>query len=173
MKHQVDNNKNLEVIRLYFRGRCRSKDNQKRGTNKGGQYFVRKEFQEYEKSVKAQAINQMGSRELLTMPLFVVINFYFNSKTRPDLFNAPKSLLDALKGIVYKDDRQIIMGFGRIIYDDRERVEMVISTCEEVDLRESRVDIKKVRKAVRLEETIKAENGISVPSIFRKEISGT
>lgn len=136
-------------MRLYFKGRCRSKDNQKRGKSRSGHYFVRKEFQDYEKSVKAQAIQQMGPLDLLTMPLFLMVNFYFNSRIRPDLFNAPKSLFDALNGIVWKDDKQIIMAFARIIYDDREGVEIVINSCPETDVRESREKPKKIEKRLR------------------------
>lgn len=67
--------------------------------------------------------------------LFVIITFYFKSKVRPDLFNAPKSLCDALNGIVWKDDKQIVMGFVQVITNDPdERAVITVCRGENVDV---------------------------------------
>jgi crossover junction endodeoxyribonuclease RusA len=47
-------------------------------------------------------------RPVFTEELSVKISFYFKDKRRRDIDNYNKILLDALTGIVYSDDKQII-----------------------------------------------------------------
>lgn len=46
-------------------------------------------------------------KPVITAPVAVTIRFYFGTKRTRDLDNQNKLILDALSGIVYKDDKQI------------------------------------------------------------------
>lgn len=50
---------------------------------------------------------QWKGNDLITKPVVVSIWYYFKTKYRRDLENMNKLVLDALTGIVYKDDSQI------------------------------------------------------------------
>lgn len=118
-------------IKITICGRTRTKDNQSRAIGKNGRYFTRPEFRAYENSVKIQARAQMNVHPPLEGPLFVIITFYFKNNVRPDLFNSPKSLCDALNGIAWKDDKQIVMGLVRVVTGDPdERAELNISIVD-------------------------------------------
>jgi Holliday junction resolvase RusA-like endonuclease len=91
-----------------------------------GRTYTPKKTIEYELAIKAQALSAMGSAEPLETPVAVYI--YINhaipvsySKKRkeaclnrlerpkkPDLDNVAKAYLDAMNGIVYKDDVQVV-----------------------------------------------------------------
>lgn len=93
---------------------------------KTGCTYTPKKTSDYESQIKAQAKSAMGSTELLETP--VAIYLYINhaipasySKKRreaclnrlerpkkPDLDNTAKAYLDAMNGIVYKDDVQVV-----------------------------------------------------------------
>ena len=47
--------------------------------------------------------------------------------TRPDIDNCCKSIMDALNGIAWKDDAQIVTLLARKFYDETPRVEVRIS----------------------------------------------
>jgi Holliday junction resolvase RusA-like endonuclease len=93
---------------------------------KTGHAYTPKNTVDYSARIKAQAKSAMGSTELLETP--VAIYLYINhaipasySKKRreaclnrlerpkkPDLDNTAKAYLDAMNGIVYKDDVQVV-----------------------------------------------------------------
>ena len=93
---------------------------------KTGHTYTPKKTHDYESDIKIQAAQAMGSAEPLETPVAVYI--YINhaipasySKKRkeaclnrlerpkkPDLDNVAKSFLDAMNGIVYKDDVQVV-----------------------------------------------------------------
>jgi Holliday junction resolvase RusA-like endonuclease len=91
-----------------------------------GRTYTPKKTVDYENKIKAQAMSAMGSAEPLETP--VAVYLYVNhavpasySKKRreaclnrlerpkkPDLDNCAKAYLDAMNGIVYKDDVQVV-----------------------------------------------------------------
>jgi Holliday junction resolvase RusA-like endonuclease len=93
---------------------------------KTGRTYTPKKTTDYESQIKAQALSAMGPSEPLETPVAVYI--YINhaipasySKKRkeaclnclerpkkPDLDNVAKAYLDAMNGIVYKDDVQVV-----------------------------------------------------------------
>ena len=93
---------------------------------KTGRTYTPKKTSEYEATIKAQALSAMGPAEPLETPVAVYI--YINhaipssySKKRkeaclnrlerpkkPDLDNVAKAYLDAMNGIVYRDDVQVV-----------------------------------------------------------------
>jgi Holliday junction resolvase RusA-like endonuclease len=93
---------------------------------KTGRTYTPKKTIEYELAIKAQAMSAMGPSEPLETPVAVYI--YINhaipasySKKRkeaclarlerpkkPDLDNCAKAFLDAMNGVVYRDDVQVV-----------------------------------------------------------------
>jgi Holliday junction resolvase RusA-like endonuclease len=93
---------------------------------KTGRTYTPKKTTDYESAIRAQAKSAMGSAEPLETPVAVYI--YINhaipasySKKRkeaclnrlerpkkPDLDNCAKAYLDAMNGVVYKDDVQVV-----------------------------------------------------------------
>lgn len=74
----------------------------------------------------------MFARQYFTKPLEsdleVRMAFYVKGK-RGDCDNLQKSLLDALNGIAWIDDRQIVKWSGEIVKDSNERTEIVIDNA--------------------------------------------
>lgn len=122
-----------ENIKIIIFGKIISKDNQKMGKSRSGKFFMRPEFKRFERDVKIQAMKQWKLLPL-SERLRVNIVFYFQNKVRVDLFNAPKSLCDALNGIVWLDDKQIEEGSLKLFYDKenpRAEIEVsIIGGCE-------------------------------------------
>jgi Holliday junction resolvase RusA-like endonuclease len=91
-----------------------------------GRTYTPKKTSDYESQIKAQALSAMGSAEPLETPVaaYIYINHAIPasySKKRkeaclsrlerpkkPDLDNVAKAYLDAMNGIVYKDDVQVV-----------------------------------------------------------------
>ncbi|MBU1067651.1 RusA family crossover junction endodeoxyribonuclease [Patescibacteria group bacterium] len=98
---------------LKFDFKLISKDNEKIQNNKG-RYFLSKKYKDFERLIKDTAFVQMHNNKIsqfeesdnLNMKIFA----YFKTKVHPDLFNLPKSVVDALQGIAYHNDRQIKEG---------------------------------------------------------------
>ena len=71
----------------------------------------------YEREIATLARNQMGSQPLMTDPLIVQLLFFLKKPpsakrsyptTKPDLDNLIKAVLDAMNGIIWKDDTQVV-----------------------------------------------------------------
>jgi len=100
-------------ITLEFDFKLISKDNEKI-QNRTGKYFLSKKYKDFEKLIKDSTFVQMHNNKLdsfapgvqLKMEIFA----YFKTKVHADMWNLPKSLSDALQGIVYKNDKQIKAG---------------------------------------------------------------
>lgn len=100
-------------IALEFDFKLISKDNEKI-QNRNGKYFLSKKYKDFEKLIKDSTFVQMHNNKLdsfapgvqLKMEIFA----YFKTKVHADMWNLPKSLSDALQGIVYKNDKQIKAG---------------------------------------------------------------
>ena len=68
-----------------------------------------------------------NGHKMLEGPLWVITYFYIKKPkitkneypvTRPDLDNLQKSIWDAVNGIIWKDDSQIVMGAAEKRYSD-------------------------------------------------------
>jgi Holliday junction resolvase RusA-like endonuclease len=63
--------------------------------------------------------------------IMLMMVFFFENKVRPDLLNSPKSIADALQGIVYRNDKQVTIGYLQCLYDKANpRVEVYASSIE-------------------------------------------
>lgn len=83
----------------------------------------------YEDCIKRIAITQMQDKRILQGAISVTVVFFFqrpdSSKNKcvvvkPDLDNLQKGVFDALNGIVWKDDSQIVEVWSQKIYVDSE-----------------------------------------------------
>ena len=104
----------MDNITLKFTGRAISKDNEKLismyPSKKSGRPFVftSTKYKIYEKDLRRQARAQLPEGwQVLTSCVWVSLLFYFKSKVHTDICNLPKSICDAMTGILWKDDRQV------------------------------------------------------------------
>ena len=117
--------------------------------------YTPEQTKNYENWVKLSFINQYPSFKPLENELAVSIKAYFeipksaSKKKReqmlkgnirptikPDLDNIAKSVLDALNGLAYLDDKQIVFLEVEKFYDENPRVELMV---EEISYDEERV----------------------------------
>lgn len=73
----------------------------------GGRMRRPERHKHFETTCRLYALKQYSGRPM-TGELLVRINFSFNNNKMPDLWNLPKSVGDALNGVVWKDDRQVM-----------------------------------------------------------------
>jgi len=116
------------MIILTFPFKAISKDNEKR-YNASGRAFTSKKFKDFEEQVKWTAKSQYQG-ELLNSDLRVDMYFWFKTKVHCDMYNLPKSIADALQGIIYANDRQINMGFLKIDKDSWDHFDVIIPSNE-------------------------------------------
>lgn len=116
-----------------------------RVTNRGSfaHAYTPKRTKNYEKQVQQSYFNQIGVGTKLEGPIKTEVKAFFpipKSSTKkqrelmlkdkikhihkPDLDNVYKSVFDALNGLAYNDDSQIIIMNGRKYYSDEPRVEI-------------------------------------------------
>lgn len=74
-------------------------------------FYTPKTTREYEAAIKAACLEEMSTYNWMKKigpeyRVSVAINFYWN-KTRGDLDNLAKSILDAMNGVCFEDDSQI------------------------------------------------------------------
>lgn len=117
----------MQSVWITIPGRPLSKDNEKI-TNRLGKPFLSKKFKDYAAFIKREAERQMKEHGWtpFNIPVFVKMEFFFKNDVRLDLFNAPKSVCDALNGIVWEDDHLIHQGQLCIKFDDNERVDLKV-----------------------------------------------
>lgn len=103
---------------------------------------------DYENVVKAAAMQAMRGRKPVDMPCEVRIMAVFpipkswsaakKSQARlerilpakkPDADNIIKIICDALNGIAWRDDSQVVRAFVSKCYDDKPRVEVTVMEC--------------------------------------------
>ncbi len=115
----------MKKIKIIIHGRPMSKDNEKI-FNRQGRPFTSGKFKAYAAALALEAKSQMNAAgwRMLEVPIKIKMTFYFKSDMRLDIFNAPKSICDALNKIVWKDDRLIHQGYLILGYSDEERVEI-------------------------------------------------
>lgn len=107
-------------INLIFPGAPRSKDNCKSfGRDRRGRVhaYLPAAYKQLEATWKARARLQLGGAKEFPLPkdrrLRVGLRFYYPyTPTTPDYFNAPKSILDAMNGVLWEDDAQIWEDLG-------------------------------------------------------------
>lgn len=111
--------------------------------------YTPKKTRDYEKLVKTIAL-QHRPKELWLGPLFLSASFHcpipesFSKKkkqlaiegklrpaSRPDLSNYVKAVEDALNGVIYKDDSQIVDESLEKLYSSHPRVEIYIEEIDE------------------------------------------
>lgn len=102
------------TVILHFDFKLISKDNEKI-QNQKGRYFLSDKYKSFEKQIKDTAFIQLQENYNSVffengVDLEMHIYTYFKTKVHPDMWNLPKSLADALQGIVYRNDRQIKSG---------------------------------------------------------------
>jgi len=123
------------------------------GFGKGGQHFVRdssgKRGREWRRNVAQVAGEAMDGHKLLEGPLVLTLHFYaprprshFGAKglkpsapvrptARPDTTKLTRGVEDALKGIVFRDDAQVVDQHAHKHYGEPARCEVVVERLEE------------------------------------------
>lgn len=112
---------------------------QRTGLNKGKKHYTRDETRDMQNALAMAAINQVG-RPMLTGAIGIEIKVYFEPPgswsavkrhraihgidgvmhtVKPDYDNLAKTIGDALNGIVWKDDAQIVDAHIRKLYSSR------------------------------------------------------
>ena len=119
------------TVHITIKGRPISKDNEKFFNRRSGRPFTSARFKDYEENVRLQAAAQMIGKPPIEGDIMMMMVFWFQNRTRPDLFNAPKSIADALQGIVYQNDKQVTIGYLQCLYDNANpRVEVYVDSIE-------------------------------------------
>lgn len=96
-------------LELWFPGEIKSKDNAKAFSSRNNRFFLPKEFKQWEEKIRWQFHAQKPSGfKTMVGPMKGIIEFCYPTHTHHDLSNCPKSLLDALNGLAYEDDRNFI-----------------------------------------------------------------
>jgi Holliday junction resolvase RusA-like endonuclease len=96
----------MKSITFFVQGNPIPKQSFRYTKNGGG--FTDPRMKTWQEMVAAEAHNAMVERDMLTGNLKATLMFSVNDKRRKDLDNLSKGTLDALTGIVFKDDSQII-----------------------------------------------------------------
>jgi len=111
-----------------------------RVVRKGGRTwsFTPKKTKDWEKKIAEEARNHF--EEPFCIPVRLSLTFYLKTpksregqiyvQTIPDLDNLEKSVLDALNGIAYDDDKRVVSKTSEKIYGNNPRVEIKICPLE-------------------------------------------
>ena len=98
-----------------------------RGGN--GRHYTPEATRQWEETVGWYANNAMsrGGHDILTVPLMLSVIFYREHERKADLDNLVKSIQDGMNGIVYEDDKQVVVLNARVLYEqETPRVEVEI-----------------------------------------------
>ena len=106
--------------------------------------YTPKKTKDYEFELRAAAYRARFERSMtkpLDVPVSMIVKAFIPiprswskkrreaahyASARPDIDNYAKSVLDALNGIVYRDDSQVVDLFVRKLYDDNPRLEITV-----------------------------------------------
>jgi len=104
------------------------------GKNASGQTrrFLSAAGKQFKKRVAVFCLATCG-RMQLTEPVLVEIRYYFPDNRRRDVTNYDKAILDAMSGLVWEDDDQIVAAsFHKYVSPKAPRTEIRIFTMEEI-----------------------------------------
>ena len=76
--------------------------------NSSGVHFQAEKVVTWQNTVAFYAKMAMQSRDPITEPVSMSIDFYLPNRSRKDLDNLSKAILDSCNGIVYMDDCQVV-----------------------------------------------------------------
>lgn len=82
--------------------------------------FTPARVKDWQNLVSAEAGRAMIDRDKLAGPITAEIDFYLPNRSRRDLDNLSKGVLDAMNGLVYDDDCQVIDLHLRKFFDSEE-----------------------------------------------------
>jgi crossover junction endodeoxyribonuclease RusA len=102
-----------------------------RSRSRGGQHFTAPRSKAFKTLVQAYAREARVPRAV--GPVMLSVTFYRKTRQRCDLDNLVKAIQDALNGIAYGDDAQIVSLVAvKAVSPDDPRTEVEIATVEEL-----------------------------------------
>ena len=114
----------MSGINFTIPGKPQPKERARRGKN--GQWYTPFSTRIYEAKVVTMA-KRAHVRSVIG-PVEVSLDVYFPDKRRRDLDNVLKAVMDALNGVAYQDDSQIVrLKVVRLVDRDNPRVEVTIN----------------------------------------------
>lgn len=109
-----------------------TKDNDKSYDPRTGKFFKARRFAAFETACRLHALSQYKGKPLEGR-LVVRMNFYFTDNKMPDLFNLPKSVADAMNGVLWGDDRQIVNGILSKSVGVRNEIHVIVERRQDND----------------------------------------
>lgn len=108
-----------------------SKDNDK-SIDRYGRRFVPRKFKNFENTLALYFRQQVnpGFKRFETEELCVSLDFVFKNRIHGDIGNLPKSVLDSMNELLYKDDRQIKSLYIGIGYGKNEEIRLEVFNME-------------------------------------------
>lgn len=109
-------------------------------TNKQGRRFLTQIGRNYKDEIGwAARWARKSSQDMFKAPIRVEMVFYLKSRHRIDIDNLMKLPIDAMTGICWKDDSEIVEIFGKKVFGDpRPRTEINIFQLNSTKLNERR-----------------------------------
>lgn len=105
-----------KIVELYIPVEAMNPNNAYKARAIGGkgrkpfaQVYLSKEGKAYKENIKELAENAMKGKELCTGHLKAVSQWFYGTRRKKDVTNSGKLEYDALNGIVYEDDSQIMI----------------------------------------------------------------
>ena len=97
-----------------------------RARTRRGRYYTPKRTKGYQAAVQVSAL-MAQARPKAEVPIRLTVAFYRQDRQPCDLDNLAKTVQDALNGIAYRDDRQIVvLSASKVVDAARPRAEVVV-----------------------------------------------
>lgn len=101
---------------------------------KNGMHFQPRRLVQWQSAVRAEAIVAMDGRESVTDKVGAHMIFYLPDNRHRDLDNLSKGVLDAINGVVFKDDTQVVsLYLDKTIDPQRPGVEVFVFSPPETE----------------------------------------
>ena len=116
------------MIEIDIKGKLVSKKNKMKVFR--NRLYKTQEVKDFEKFVAEEALNQMKDKNLMMTkkPLVMELQVWFGDQRKRDLQNCFDTICDALEGIVYEDDSQIVSLSGSKFYEkDVWKIKIIIN----------------------------------------------